>query len=76
LSSQARTGPRFSGPPEFSRAGENVIVGSARWLAPDGRVHERFQVLSIRGGEIVDIQGCATRREADRVARRRSRSVP
>jgi hypothetical protein len=30
----------------------------------------RYQVLRLRDGKIVDIQGCGSRREAERVARR------
>lgn len=31
---------------------------------------ERFLVLTIRDGKIVDMQGCRSRREAERFARR------
>jgi hypothetical protein len=31
---------------------------------------ERYQVLTIRDGRIVDMQGCRTKREAERFARR------
>jgi len=35
------------------------------------RVKERYQVLTLRDGKIVDMQGCTSRREAERFARRR-----
>jgi hypothetical protein len=57
--------------PEFTRVGEDVIIGSSHWLGPDGSRHERYQVLTLREGKIVDLQGCATRRQAERFARRR-----
>jgi hypothetical protein len=55
---------------DFTRVGENVIIGSTHWLGEDGRRQERYQVLTIRHGKIVDMQGCATRRHAERFARR------
>ena len=55
--------------PEFTQAGEKII-GSTQWLGADGRRHERFQVLTIRNDKIVDMQGCTSRREAERFARR------
>lgn len=58
--------------PEFSRVGEDTIIGSTRWLAADGRRGERYQVLTVRDGKIVDMQGFATRRQAERFARRKS----
>lgn len=57
--------------PEFTRVGDDVIIGSSRWLDTDGSRHERYQVLTLRDGKIVDLQGCATRRQAERFARRR-----
>jgi len=53
--------------PEFSQVGDKLI-GSTQWLGDDGRRHERFQVLTVRDGKIVDMQGCASRREAERFA--------
>ena len=55
--------------PEFTRASDDVIVGSTQWLGEDGRRQERYQVLTLRDGKIVDMQGCATRRQAERFAR-------
>lgn len=57
--------------PEFTQIGENVLLGSTQWLGEDGSRQERFQVLTLRGGKIIDMQGCATRRQAERFARRR-----
>jgi hypothetical protein len=56
--------------PEFTQVGEDRIIGSTWWTGEDGERHERFQVLTLRDGKIADIQGCATRREAERFARR------
>jgi hypothetical protein len=56
--------------PEFTQVGDKII-GSSGWLGADGRRQERFQVLTIRGGKIVDMQGCGSRREAERFAGRR-----
>jgi hypothetical protein len=55
--------------PEFTQVGAKII-GSTQWFGADGRRHERFQVLTIRNEKIVDMQGCASRREAERFARR------
>jgi len=55
--------------PEFEQVGDRII-GSTQWLDRKGRRHERFQVLTLREGKIVDMQGCSTRREAERFARR------
>ncbi|MGH7187689.1 MAG: nuclear transport factor 2 family protein [Burkholderiales bacterium] len=56
--------------PEFTQVGDNKIIGSTQWLGADGRRHERFQVITLRDGKIVDMQGCASRREAERFAHR------
>lgn len=53
--------------PEFAIVGEKII-GLTSWTI-DGRREERFQVLTIRDGKIVDMQGCKSRREAERFAR-------
>jgi len=54
--------------PEFTQIGDRII-GTTRWIDEDGRRGERFQVLTVRDGKIVDMQGCASRREAERFAR-------
>jgi hypothetical protein len=59
--------------PEFEQVGGDRIIGTTRWLAPGSRPQERFQVITFRDGKIVDLQGCASRREAERFARRRRR---
>jgi hypothetical protein len=56
--------------PQFTRVGENVIIGWTHLISADGHREERYQVLAIRDGKIVGIQGCATRRHAERVADR------
>lgn len=66
-----RGGRRIEVQPEFTRVGDDVIIGSSHWLGADGKRQERYQVLEVRDGKIVDMQGCATRREAERFARRR-----
>jgi hypothetical protein len=57
--------------PKFVQVGDDRIIGSTAWAAADGRRHERYQVLTVRNGKIADIQGCASRRAAERFARRR-----
>jgi hypothetical protein len=56
--------------PEFTQVGDDKIIGSSHGLGADGRRQERFQVLTLRDGKIVDMQGCTTRRQAERCARR------
>jgi hypothetical protein len=57
--------------PSFTRVGDDVIIGSTQWLGDDGRRHERYQVLTVRDGKIVDMQGYASRRQAERFANRK-----
>jgi len=47
------------------------VIGSTRWFGTDGVRHERYQVLTLRDGKIMDMQGCTSRRQAERFARRR-----
>ena len=68
---QKRGERRIEIQPEFTQVGDDKIIGSTQWLGADGRRNERFQVLTLRDGKIVDMQGCASRREAERFARRR-----
>ena len=56
--------------PDFTQVGDNKIIGSTEWMDAAGICHERYQVLTLRDGHIVDIQGCASRRQAERFARR------
>jgi len=57
--------------PEFTRVGDDTIIGSTSWRDAEGGRRERFQVLTLRDGKIVDMQGCATRKHAERFARRK-----
>jgi hypothetical protein len=50
--------------PEFEQVGDKII-SSTEWLGA-----ERFQVLTIRDGKIADVQGCTSRRQAERFAKR------
>jgi len=61
--------------PEFEPVGENVVIGSTHWMDAEGRRRERFQVITLRDGMIADLQGCATRREAGRQAKRQARAT-
>jgi hypothetical protein len=56
--------------PEFEQVRDDKIIGSTRTTGEDGRRAERFQVITFRDGRIIDLQGCKTRREAERFARR------
>ena len=56
--------------PEFTPVGDDKVIASTTWLGGDGKRQERFQVLTLRDGKIVDMQGCASRRAAERFARR------
>jgi hypothetical protein len=67
--------PQIDVKSEFTRVGDNVIVGSAAWLRADGRRQERFQVITLRDGKIAEMQGCRSRREAERVARQRMHAL-
>ena len=60
---------RIAVQPEFTQVGDNKIIGSTHCLGADGLRQERFQVLTLRDGKIIDMQGCATRRQAERFAR-------
>jgi hypothetical protein len=46
------------------------IIGSTIWRDDDGEDVERYQVLTLRDGKIADMQGCRTRSDAERIARR------
>ena len=61
--------------PEFTQVGDDKIIGSSEWMGTDGRRQVRYQVLTFRDGKIVDMQGCSSRREAERFARRASHPV-
>jgi ketosteroid isomerase-like protein len=65
-----RSDNRLQVQPEFTQVDEDTIIGSTEWMGTDGRRQVRYQVLRLRDGKIVDMQGCRSRREAERVARR------
>ena len=46
------------------------IFGSTEWKDAEGIRHERYIVLTIRDGQIADMQVCGTRRQAMRFAKR------
>jgi hypothetical protein len=56
--------------PEFTQVADDRIISSTVWSTLDGRRQERYQVVTFRDGKIVDMQGCRSRREAERFARR------
>lgn len=56
--------------PGFIEVGDDTIIGSTQLVA-DGRRHERFQVLTIRNGKIIDMQGFTSLRQAQRFAKSR-----
>jgi ketosteroid isomerase-like protein len=55
--------------PQFAPVGADKIIGSTEWLGTNGRRQVRYQVLTVRDGKIVDIQGCSSRRQAEQFAR-------
>ena len=71
---EKRGGRRVEVRPEFTIVGDDTIIGSTQWTREDGRQQERYQVLTIRDGKIADMQGCRSRREAERFARRHQRA--
>ena len=71
---QKRGGRRLEVQPEFVQVGDDTIIGSTQWLGADGRRQQRFQVITLHEGKIADMQGCSSRREAERYARRHSPS--
>jgi hypothetical protein len=56
----------------LTQIAEDKIIGSAHWMGADGVPTESSPVvIAFRDGEIRDMQECASRREAERLARRR-----
>jgi ketosteroid isomerase-like protein len=55
---------------EVERVGDRIVIGGG-WAneAGSGETGSFFQVLTVRDGKVVDIQGCNSLREARRVAR-------
>ena len=56
--------------PEFTQIAADKIIGSTSWLDERGKRTERFQVITFRDGKITDLQGCSSRREAERFGRK------
>ena len=56
--------------PKFTPIGGDTIIGSSEWNDAQGRRHERYQVLTIRDGQIADMQVCGSWRQAKRFAKR------
>jgi len=57
--------------PEFTLTSTGKVIGSTVLQDADGRRQERFQVITLRDdGKIADMQGFASRREAERFAER------
>jgi hypothetical protein len=55
----------------IARVGDDKVIGTAQLRDGDGKVRGRNPVvITFRDGKIVDIQGCATRVEAEQFARR------
>lgn len=55
--------------PEFEQVGDRIIA-SARWVGEGDRRQDRYQVITVKGGKITDMQGFRSRREAERFAHR------
>ena len=56
--------------PEFAQIGANKLIGTSSWLGQDGKQHQRYQVLTLRGDKIADMQDCTSMRHAEQFARR------
>lgn|GEM_PF-4409324 len=55
----------------FARIGADKVIGTAQLRDEDGKLRGRNPVvITFREGKIVDMQGCATRIEAEQFARR------
>ena len=55
----------------FARVGDDKVIGTALLRDDNGRLRRRNPVvITFRDGKIVDMQGCATRLEAEQFARR------
>lgn len=55
----------------FARVGDDKVIGTAQLRDADGKLRARSPVvITFREGKIVDMQGCATRGEAEQFARR------
>jgi hypothetical protein len=56
---------------EYVQVAEDKIIGSTHWLDTAGRGRDSYHVITFGDGQITDMQGCRSRREAERYARRR-----
>jgi hypothetical protein len=56
--------------PEFTEVSDDKVIGSTVLCNERGDRVERYQVITFRDGKIVDMQGCSSRRQAERFARR------
>ena len=55
----------------FACVGDDKVIGTAQLRDDDGKLRGRNPVvITFRDGKIVDMQGCATRVEAEQFARR------
>jgi hypothetical protein len=55
----------------FAHVGDDKVIGTAQLRDDDGKIRGRNPVvITFRDGKIVDMQGCATRGEAEQFARR------
>jgi hypothetical protein len=55
----------------FARVGDDKVIGTAQLRDDDGKLRGRNPVvITFQDGKIVDMQGCATRGEAEQFARR------
>lgn len=68
---EKRGGRGIAVQPEYTKVGDDKIIGTAHWIDADGGRAERYQVLTLRGGKIIDMQGFTSRRKAERFARTR-----
>jgi ketosteroid isomerase-like protein len=69
---RARPGTKEFALEEVEQVGDRLVVGG-RWTMQDGSQETAarfFQVLTVRDGRIVDMQGCTSRRAALRYAKR------
>jgi len=55
---------------DYTQVADDKIIGSTHWLDTNGRGRDSYHVLTFRGGKIIDMQGCRSRREAERLAHR------
>jgi hypothetical protein len=56
--------------PKFTEVGDDKVIASTARHNERGDRIERYQVITFRDGKIVHIQGCSSRRKAERFARR------